>query len=121
MDENSENIVRKYKLLREKIIKNYERGCKYLNISKIAVAVAFVIFTLIGIAVSNRTGERMGWLVLWIVVIFLNVIVFTITDYAKYLMSSKVIPYLENDDVVEFGEYDIFADDDDEEEDEDDE
>ena len=83
MDDNNEKIVKKYKLLREKIIKNYDRGCRYIKISKYVVAAAFIIFTLIGIAVCNRTGERMGWLVLWIVVIFLNVIVFTITDYAK--------------------------------------
>lgn len=124
MDENSEKIVRKYKLLRHKIITHYRRGCKYLVIVKLVVAVAFILFTLVGIGVSNRTGERMGWLLLWIVVIFLNVIVFTITDYVKYLVSSKVIPYLENDDIIDFGEYDIFIepeDDEDEENDEEDE
>ena len=37
-------------------------------------------------------------------------------------MSSKVIPYLENDDMIEFGEYDIFIEnDEDEDEDEDEE
>ncbi|MBR2134421.1 MAG: hypothetical protein IJ851_06920 [Eubacterium sp.] len=126
MDENSEKIVKKYKLLRHKIITHYKRGCRYLVITKILVAISFVIFTLIAIGVSNRTGERMGWLLLWIIVIFLNVIVFTITDYTKYLIASKVIPYLENDDIIDFGEYDIFIEPDDdedeeEEEDEDDE
>lgn len=108
MDESTEKIVKKYKLLRHKIKVHYKRGCKYLYISKIVVAIAFVIFTLIGISVSNKTGELMGWLLLWIIVIFLNVIVFTITDYTKHLMETKVIPYLENDDIIDFGEDDLF-------------
>ena len=46
----------------------------------------------------------------------MNIAVFVPADYAKYLITSKVIPYLNDDDRVEFGEYDIFAEDLDEEE-----
>jgi len=43
--------------------------------------------------------------------IFLNITVFIIADYSRYLVESRVIPYLENDEQVEFGEYDIFLED----------
>ena len=38
-EENEENIVIKYKLLRSLIIKHYHRGCKYLEITKIVCAI----------------------------------------------------------------------------------
>ena len=37
-EENEENIVIKYKLLRSLIIKHYNRGCKYLEIAKVVCA-----------------------------------------------------------------------------------
>ncbi len=106
-----EKIVMKYKFVREKIVFHFNRGCRFLKISKIAVAVFFVLFTLCGIAISHRTGHELQWLQAWILVIFLNVIIFVLADYSKYLFESKVIPYLEDDNQVEFGEYDIFLED----------
>ncbi len=106
-----EHIIMKYKFVKEKIIFHFNRGCRFLNISKIVTAVLFVLFTLIGIAVSHRTGHELQWLQAWILVIFLDVIVFVLADYSKYLIQSKVIPYLEDDNQVEFGEYDIFLED----------
>ena len=38
----------------------------------------------------------------------------------KYLVKSKVIPYLEDDNQIEFGEYSIFAEDKNEDEDDED-
>lgn len=81
--------------------------------AKIISAVLFAVFTVIGIAVSNHTGSKMLWLVLWIIVILLNVAVFIITDYCKYLIKDRVIPYLEDDEQIEFKEYSIFLNDDD--------
>ncbi len=106
-----ERIAIKYKFIREKIIFHFERGCRILKISKITVAVLFVIFTLLGISVSNKSGHQLQWLQAWILLIFTNVFVFTIADYSKYLIQSKVIPYLNNDEQIEFGEYDIFLED----------
>ena len=123
---DAEKFEIKYKFIREKIIFHFNRGCRILKISKIVVAVLYVIFAIIGIAVSHRTNHEMQWLLIFILLIFLNVAVFVITDYCRYLIESKVIPYLENDDEIEFGEYDIFLEDidgeseDDEEEDEED-
>lgn len=111
MDKN-EQLATKYVFLRDKIIKSYKKGCKILNTVKYIVVVLFLLFTIIGTEFSNQSGEKMQWLIWWIVVIFLNVIIFTITDYCKYLVKDKVIPYLENDEQLEFGEYDIFIDDD---------
>lgn len=119
-EENEENIVIKYKLLRSLIIKHYNRGCKYLEIAKVVCAVFFLIFTAGGVAVCSNGGSKSFWLVLWIILIFVLVNIFLITDYCKYLVKSKVIPYLEDDNQIEFGEYSIFSDDDEEEEDEDD-
>ena len=120
LDEN-EKIVRKYKLLRHKIMVHYHRGCIYLNITKIVAAIAFLLFTLIGISVSQRTGNLMAWLLWWVIIIILNCVIFIITDYCKYLMKTKVIPYLQDDDRLDFGEYDLFTEEDAEEEKEDEE
>lgn len=107
-EENEENIVIKYKLLRSLIIKHYNRGCKYLEIAKVVCARFFLIFTAVGLAVCSNGGSKSFWLVLWIILIFVLVNIFLITDYCKYLVKSKVIPYLEDDNQIEFGEYSIF-------------
>lgn len=116
-EENEENIVIKYKLLRSLIIKHYNRGCKYLEIAKVVCAAFFLIFTAVGLAVCANGGSKSFWLVLWIILIFVLVNIFLITDYCKYLVKSKVIPYLEDDNQIEFGEYSIFSDDEEEDED----
>lgn len=110
-EKNRENIVKKYGFLKSKIILNYQKGCKILKIAKITAAVLFVLFTPIAVIISNRTGQHLGWLTIWLLLIFFNIAVFIPADYAKYLVKSKVIPYLENDEQVEFGEYDIFSED----------
>ena len=83
MDENLHNTsaesgkqalyAQKFVLLREKLTENYQKGCRYLRIAKIVSAVLFVLFTAVGVYVSGKTGAYMLWLVLWIVLIFLNV------------------------------------------------
>ena len=120
-EENEENIVIKYKLLRSLIIKHYNRGCKFLEIAKIICAVFFIVFTVAGLIACSNGASKAFWLVLWIILIFVFVNIFLITDYAKYLVKSKVIPYLEDDNQIEFGEYSIFSDDDEEEDEEEDE
>ena len=119
-DINEKNAV-KYCFLREKIFSSFKRGKRILKISKIVSAVIFLLFTVIGIAVGHRTGHELLWLQLWILLIFLDVTVFVIADYNKYLIESKVIPYLNDDDQIEFGEYDIFLDDDETDEEEEEE
>ena len=57
-EENEENIVIKYKLLRSLIIKHYHRGCKYLEITKIVCAIFFLIFTAVGIIVCSNGGSK---------------------------------------------------------------
>lgn len=119
--EQNEKIVIKYKLLREKIIESYQKGCRMLSIIKLVVTAAFIVFTAYAIVISEHTGNRMFWLVLWVLVIFANAFVFLLTDYCKYLVSEKVIPYLEDDNQLEFGEYSIFLEDEENEEEEEDE
>ena len=106
-----ERIAIKYRFLRDKILRHFQKGKRILLIAKIAATVLFLIFTAIAVAASHRTGNVGGWLQAWILVIFLNITVFIIADYSRYLVESKVIPYLENDEQVEFGEYDIFLED----------
>lgn len=118
---HGEKLAYKYKFLREKIIESYRRGCKILNIVKIVFSVIFVIFSLIVASAIRDSSDKTVWLIWWVVIIFVAVTVFTITDYCKYLVKDKVIPYLLDDDQLEFGEYDIFKDDDDEEEEDSDE
>ena len=115
----NERIAIKYKFLREKILFHFERGSRYLKISKIVATVVFLAYTLIGIIVSHRTSHELQWLQMWIIFMFVNITVFIIADYSKYLIESKVIPYLKNDEQIEFGEYDIFLEDIDGEDDED--
>ena len=118
---SNEKIAEKYFFLREKIMFAFKRGKKILKISKVAAAVFFLLFTVVGIIISHKTGRELLWLQMWILLIFLNVTVFVIADYNKYLIEAKVIPYLSEDERIEFGEYDIFLDDeDDDEEDEED-
>lgn len=112
---HSEKLAYKYKFLREKIIESYRKGCKILNIVKIVFSVIFVIFSLIVASSVKDSSDKTVWLIWWVVIIFVAVTVFTITDYCKYLVKDKVIPYLLDDDQLEFGEYDIFKDDDEEE------
>ena len=120
VEENSlntqSNIEKKYVLIKDKIIFQYKKGCKILNVAKITAAVLFLIFSLIAVVLSNRTGTHLEWLTVWIVLIFINIAVFTLADYAKYLIRSRVIPYLEDENRVDFGEYDIFLEDEEEEE-----
>ena len=118
---HGEKLAYKYKFLREKIIESYRRGCKILNIVKIVFSVIFVIFSLIVASAIRDSSDKTVWLIWWVVIIFVAVTLFTITDYCKYLVKDKVIPYLLDDDQLEFGEYDIFKDDDDEEEEDSDE
>lgn len=119
MDENLHNTsaesgkqalyAQKFVLLREKLTENYQKGCRYLCIAKIVSAVLFVLFTAVGVYVSGKTGAYMLWLVLWIVLIFLNVGVFTTADYCKHQMQTRVLPFLEKDSQTEFPENDILA------------
>ena len=121
---DDERMAIKYRFLRDKIIFNFNKGKRILKITKIVITAIFILFTLIGIYVSHRTGHEIQWLQAWIILIFINVALSVIADYSKYLIESKVIPYLENDEKIEFGEYDIFIEDidgeseDDEEDDE---
>lgn len=110
---HNEKLAYKYKFLREKIIESYRRGCKILDTVKIIFAVIFVLFTIIAVNVCQNNQDKSVWLICWVLLIFLDVNIFIITDYCKYLVKTKVIPYLEDDDRLEFGEYEIFMDDDD--------
>lgn len=120
-----ERMAVKYLFIREKILFHFKRGRRILFICKIVATVLFLLFTLVGVIIARHNGHVGQWLQAWILVIFLNVIIFVIAEYAKYLVESKVIPYLQNDEQVEFGEYDIFLEDidgeTDDEEDEDEE
>ncbi len=123
---DDERMAIKYRFLRDKIIFNFNKGKRILKITKIVITAIFILFTLVGIYVSHRTGHEIQWLQAWIILIFINVALSVIADYSKYLIESKVIPYLENDEEIEFGEYDIFIEDidgesEDDEEDEDEE
>ncbi len=117
-----EKFTIKYKFIREKIILHFNKGCRILRISKITAAVIFLIFTFSGIVLGNKSGHQLQWLQAWVLLIFFYVAVFIIAEYCKYLIESRVIPYLEDDERIEFGEYDIFVEDidnpDDDEEDE---
>lgn len=115
---HNEKLAYKYKFLREKIIQSYRKGCKILDIVKVIFAVIFIVFSIIAVHVCQHNQDKSVWLICWVLLIFLNVNIFLITDYCKYLVKSKVIPYLEDDDKLEFGEYEIFKDDDEAEEEE---
>lgn len=118
---SEQKVQKKYLFLKEKIILNYQKGCRILKIAKITVAVLFVLFSVFAAIVSHRSGTQLQWLTAWILIIFLNIAVFVPADYAKYLISSKVIPYLEDENAIEFGEYDIFREEDEEEDEEEEE
>ena len=111
----TQRYAAKYLFLREKLLKNYEKGKKIYRAAKLITAALFIALTLVGAAVGRHTGRPMGPLALWIVLLFLIVFVFLAADYARYLLEDKVIPYLEDDEALEYGEYDIFREDDEDE------
>ncbi len=121
MDENKQNeelthdqkLAIKYEFIRKKLIEQYTRGCKYLKIAKVVVAVLFVLFTIVACLLGSKTGDIMAWLIQWIMIIFFNVFLFLILDYVKYLIDDKVIPFLNDDDQLDYGKYDIFIERDD--------
>ena len=115
---HNEKLAYKYKFLREKIIQSYRKGCKILDIVKVIFAVIFIVFSIIAMHFCQNNQDKSVWLICWVLLIFLNVNIFLITYYCKYLVKSKVIPYLEDDDKLEFGEYEIFKDDDEADEEE---
>ncbi len=116
---HSEKLAFKYKFLREKIIESYRKGCKILDIVKVVFAILFILFTLIAVKCCQTSDNKAAWLIVWVLLIFMDVSIFMITDYSKHLIKTKVIPYLEDDDKLEFDEIAIFSDDDDFDEDED--
>ena len=116
-----EKYARKYLFIKDKLLKNYEKGRKKYNKGKIITAVVFVLLSIFLAAFGKATGRYMQMLAIWIFLIFFLVTVFLFLDYIRYLVEDKVIPYLNDDDMLEYGEYDIFKDDDDEEDNEDDE
>lgn len=103
----------KYEFIRQKIIEQYIRGCKYLKIAKLVITGLFIIYTVIACLLGRTTGDIMGWLIQWVIIIFLNVFLFLIVDYAKYLIDDKVISFLNDEDMLDYGEYDIFIERDD--------
>lgn len=111
----TQRYAAKYLFLREKLLNNYEKGKKIYLAAKLITAALFIALTLVGAAVGRHTGRPMGPLVVWIVLLFLIVFVFLAADYARYLLEDKVIPYLEDDEALEYGEYDIFKEDDEDE------
>ena len=111
----TQRYAAKYLFLRGKLLKNYEKGKKIYLAAKLITAALFIALTLVGAAVGLHTGRPMGPLVVWIVLLFLIVFVFLAADYARYLLEDKVIPYLEDDEALEYGEYDIFKEDDEDE------
>ena len=111
----TERYAAKYLFLREKLLKNYEKGKKIYRAAKLITAALYIALTLVGAAVGRHSGRPMGPLALWIILLFLIVFVFLAADYARYLLEDKVIPYLEDDDALECGEYDIFKEDDEDE------
>lgn len=107
-------LAAKYRFIRDKILTNYKKAKVLYRSVKIAVAVLFVLFTVFAIFVSNKTCNVMLWLVLWILQIFLNVTIFLFGDYLMYSFEDRFIPYINDDDKMEYG-ISLFDNDDDEE------
>lgn len=104
-EQEFENIIlKKYFILRNELHKKYKKGCRIINILKICAAVLFLIFTVIAVAAGNIGGNKMLWLSVWILIIFILVGIFIIADYCKNLMSQKVLPFLDNAEIMTFGD-----------------
>lgn len=117
---DEKKLAAKYIFIREKILKNYEKGKKNYRSAKIAATVIFLLFSVIAFFSGISSSSEMQWLTVWIIAVFFNVTVFLLGDYVKYLVEDKVIPYLKDNNAVEYGEYDIFLEDGDTENEEDD-
>lgn len=109
-----EKLSLKYIFIKHKIIEHFDRGCRYVNVAKIVCTILFLIYSFLYVAVGKESDSPITWLLFWIFFIFLLVFVFMIIDYTKYLISEKLIPYLKDDDQLEFGEYDVLVENEDE-------
>lgn len=118
---DEEKYAKKYLFIKDKLLTNYEKGRKKYIKGKIITAVVFTILSIVLAALGIATGRHMQMLAIWIFLIFFLVTVFLFVDYMKYLVEDKVIPYLKDDDMLEYGEYDIFNDNDEEDEEDDEE
>lgn len=101
--EFDETILKKFFILSDALHKKYEKGCRIINALKISAAGLFLVFTVIAAAAGKSTGSKMLWLSIWILVIFILIGAFIIADYLKNLMSQKVLPFLDNTEIMDFG------------------
>ena len=118
---DEQKYAKKYLFMREKLLKNYDIGCKKYRKAKITTVIIFLVISVLFTVLSISTGRHMQFLTVWIILIFFLVTVYLFLDYIRYLIEDKVIPYLKDDDMLEYGEYDIFTDNDDDEDEIDDE
>lgn len=102
-DEFEDLIVQKYFLLCDEIHKRYSRGKKILMLLKIISAVVFVLYSFAAIMITQNGGNKMLWLTVWILLIFLDVGFFMVLDYCSTLFVEKIFPYLDNPEIIDFG------------------
>lgn len=112
-------ITQKYFLLCDELHKRYNRGCRIIRICKIIAAALFLLFSAAAVFFGNQSGNKMLWLSIWILIIFIYVGAFVIADYCRNLMSEKVISYLDNIEQIDFGKDEEEYDEEDEEDEDD--
>lgn len=110
-----EKLAKKYLILKDKLLENYEIGRKKYKSGKIIIAVLFIVLSVMLAIFSITTGLHMQMLTAWICVIFILVTIFLFLDYIMHLIEDNVIPYLKDDNMIEYNEHDIMEENDDEE------
>lgn len=98
----TELYAEKFKIIRDVTQREYEKYQKRVGRAKIITTVVFLIFTVFEIAVSRATGNVTLWLSIWIVLIFIIVFSFIFLEFKLHIFSEKIIPYLNDERIVEF-------------------
>ena len=88
----TERYAAKYLFLREKLLKNYEKGKKIYRAARLITAALFIALTLVGAAVGRHTGRPMGPLALWLLLLFLIVFVFSFGGYELPMLLGATLP-----------------------------
>ncbi|MDE6124318.1 MAG: hypothetical protein K2G22_03705 [Eubacterium sp.] len=97
-------IVRKFYILSDVLQEKINRYNKVLKISKIVIAVLFLIFTVAAVIAGNHYGSKMLWFSFWIVFIFIDVFVFLIADYFKNVVFKRFMRFINNAEVMDFND-----------------
>lgn len=94
--------AQKFRCLRDRILEDCEKIKRGYRKTKTAVVVVFSFYTVSAALLAHTTGKPMGFLVGWIVMIFLIVFFFVVAEYIRQFLRDTLLPFLRDENVRAF-------------------